>query len=329
MYTILLTGGLGYIGSHVAVELLNQNYNVIIVDDLSNSYPYVYNHIKKITLQQPIFYELKLNNLDIVFKNHIIDAVIHLAGSKSVEESVKDPLKYYDNNVCNLIHLLKLMVQYKIKNFIFSSSCTVYGQGQCPIDETSPIDILNPYGSTKLMCETILKDLANTNQLKSIILRYFNPAGSHESGLLGDDPKISFKNLFPIILNKHKNQHIFEIYGNDYNTYDGTAIRDYIHVVDLAKGHVQTLNYLLTNVITFDVFNLGTGCGYSVLDVIHGFNKQLEQPIKYIFKNRREGDAPMIYARCEKAKQILSWQPQYQLDDMIKHAILFYNYQFN
>lgn len=314
MQTILVTGGCGFIGSHCVVELLQNNYNVIIVDNLINSSIHVLDAIEKITNKKPLFYQYDITShkLNDVFKNHPIDAVIHLAGYKSVSESFTDPLLYYDNNVCGLINLLKCMNKFKVNKIIFSSSATVYGQPDIvPVTESSPIQILNPYGQTKYMSELILKDL----KITSIIFRYFNPVGGHP--LLGEKPNGIPTNLFPVILSVYnqKQSHL-NIFGSDYNTSDGTAIRDYIHVIDLAKAHVQALDYDQS-----DIFNLGTGQGYTVLDIVKTFEKQTNQKCPYQLKERRMGDADIIYADYTKAKQLLKWEPIYDLETMVKDTI--------
>jgi UDP-glucose 4-epimerase len=316
MQTILLTGGCGFIGSHCAVELIKNGYNVIIVDNLNNSSMNVLNVIRNITAISSIFYQYDITNYELlnsVFINHHIDAVIHLAGYKSVGESVANPLKYYDNNVGGLINLLKCMENHKVNKIIFSSSATVYGQPKkLPIDENSTIQILNPYGQTKYMSELILKDTKNI----SIILRYFNPVGGYP--LLGEQPRSTPTNLFPVIMSIYNGQKSdLDIFGSDYNTNDGTAVRDYIHVVDLAKAHVKALDCNQS-----DIFNLGTGKGYSVLDIVKMFEKETNKPLPLCFKNRRLGDAEMIYADCSKAKALLNWQPEYDLQQMVKDTLL-------
>lgn len=316
MQTILLTGGCGFIGSHCAVELIKNNYNVIIVDNLINSSIDVIDCIFKITNVKPMLYQYDIkneNDLNQVFSSHVIDAVIHFAGYKSVSESVQNPLKYYDNNVSGLITLLKCMSNHQVTKIIFSSSATVYGNPQkCPITEDASINILNPYGQSKYISELILKD----QNIISIILRYFNPVGGYE--LLGENPNQQPTNLFPVIISVYNKQksHL-DIFGSDYNTHDGTPIRDYIHVVDLAKAHVKALAYRKS-----DVFNLGTGKGYTVLEVVKTFENYIQDKLPFEFKNRRLGDAESVYADCSKAKQLLNWEPIYDLTDMVKDTVL-------
>lgn len=319
MQTIMLSGSNGFIGSHCAVELIQSGYNIIMVDNLNNSSITVLDAIEKITHKRPPFYQYDITNEELlmsVFNNHKIDAVIHLAGYKSVSESVTHPLKYYENNVSGLITLLKCMEKHKVNKIIFSSSATVYGQPiQIPVTESSPINILNPYGQTKYMSELILKDIPH---LTSIILRYFNPVGGYP--LLKENPNNLPTNLFPVIMSiyNYKKSHL-DIYGDNYNTIDGTPIRDYIHVVDLAKAHVKALLYNQS-----DIFNLGTGKGYSVLDIVKIFENETGEKLPYQFKNRRLGDAEAIYADCTKARQLLNWQAEYDLQTMVKDTVLSY-----
>lgn len=321
MQTILLTGGTGYIGSHVAVELLQNSYNIIIVDNLANSYSTVISAVEQITSKKIKFYQCDINNynhLDQVFQENTIDVVIHLAGHKAVTESVNDPLKYYDNNVGGLITLLKCMKTHQVKKIIFSSSASVYGNPQSlPITEDNEINILNPYGSSKLISENILRDIPG---LSVIILRYFNPVGNHN--LLGENPKKDYKNLFPIIMTIYGGQkECLEIFGYDFPTEDGTAIRDYIHVIDLAQGHVKSLDYILQNNIKYELFNLGTGRGYSVLDIVRGFEKHSGQKLPFLLKDKRKGEPTAVYADCRKANDLLGWKAKYTLDDMIKSTL--------
>lgn len=324
MNKILLTGGCGFIGSHCAVELLNADYEVVIVDDLSKSDVNVIKKIEEITKKKIHFHKCDVKNedeLSLIFKKHNISGVIHFAAFKSVSESVNDPIKYYDNNIVGLIKILKCMKEFGVKNFIFSSSATVYGSPKkLPIKEDEETNVLNPYGSTKLVSENILKDVSNYEDIKVISLRYFNPVGAHPTGLIGETP--TGNNLFPVIMsvfNGTKNE--LEIYGNDYNTRDGTCVRDYIHVVDLAIGHIKALEYLNKNEIKYDVFNLGSGAGYSVLDIINKFIKISGKNIPFTYKERRPGDSQSVYADCAKAKKNLGWTCKYNMDDMISHII--------
>lgn len=319
--SILLTGGLGFIGSHCVVELIKK-YSVIIVDNLYNSTIDILDKIETITQQRPLFYQYDITDYHLlhkVFEENKIDAVIHLAGYKAVGESVSNPAKYYENNINGLLTLLKCMNEFNVKKIVFSSSATVYGQpSELPLSENAKINILNPYGQTKYMSELILQDYANAYQLSVIALRYFNPVGAHPSGILGENDEHA-SNLFPMIMSvyKHKKEYL-EIYGNDYNTKDGTCIRDYIHVVDLALGHMKALNVLKPG---FQVYNLGTGNGYTVLEIIKEFEKQTGKLLNYQYKNRRLGDSDIVYANCKKANDMLSWYPKYELCDMVKHLL--------
>jgi UDP-glucose 4-epimerase len=336
---ILLTGGCGFIGSHTVVELLNQGYEVIIVDNLSNSNMDVLNKIEKITGKTLKFYNIdirKEEELDELFKCNNIDSVIHFAAFKAVGESVQDPLKYMDNNIIGMITLLKIMNKYNVKKLVFSSSCTVYGHPtKLPLTEDSSLNILSPYGRTKLIGEQILQDLYKSDQTWSfIILRYFNPVGAHESGILGEVPSGIPNNLFPYILEVIKGDRThLNIYGYDYKTPDGTAIRDYIHVVDLALGHIKSLEHIKPGI---QIYNLGTGKGYSVLNIVDTFNKVItkikSESIKFDNKNisnikinlvtyklteRREGDSEMVYADSSLAKNELGWIPVRNLEKMV------------
>jgi len=316
--SILLTGGLGFIGSHCAVELINQNYDIVIIDNLSNSNKNVLDNIEKITNKKINYYQYDLSNyknVKKVFERHQIINIINLVGFKAVGESVKNPLKYYDNNIGSLLVLLKCMLEYNVKNLIFSSSATVYGHPESlPLYEDSNLNVLNPYGQTKLMSEIILQDCVKAYNMNITILRYFNPVGAHPSGLIGDT---SINNLFPMIMYCYKNNQSLKIFGSDYNTPDKTCIRDYIHVIDLAKGHVKAMN----NMNKLKIYNLGTGKGYSVLEIVNTFNKY--KKLEYEFKNRREGDTDEIYANATKANQELEWIPMYDLDDMVRDTLNF------
>lgn len=319
---VLLTGGLGFIGSHCAVELIQQNYQVIIIDNLSNSSITVLENIQSITNVKPIFYNYDLTNevqINEVFNNHSIDTVINLVGYKAVGESVMNPLKYYDNNINSLLVLLKSMNKYQVNNLIFSSSATVYGHPETlPLTEDSRLNVLNPYGQTKLMSELILKDCQKAYDMNITILRYFNPVGAHPSGLLGENPTSIATNLFPVIIDCYKHHKALQIFGSDYETKDGTGVRDYIHVCDLAVGHVKAIK----NIKNLKIYNLGTGQGYSVLDIVNGFKKHID--IIYEFKDRRPGDSAIVYANPQKANDELGWTTQYDLDDMIQHTIKYH-----
>lgn len=325
---ILVTGGCGYIGSHTIVELLTNGHDVICVDDFSNSKPIVLSKIKEITGKEVKFYELNIcdkNKLRKVFKENKIDAIIHFAGYKAVGESVKQPLMYYRNNLDSTLTLLEVMQEFAVKKIVFSSSATVYGDPEkLPIKEDSQLTTTNPYGSTKLYIEGILKDLYISDNSYSIaILRYFNPVGAHESGLIGENPNGIPNNLMPFIMKVAiKELPELNIYGNDYDTIDGTGVRDYIHVVDLAKGHLKALEYIDKHQ-GIDYYNLGTGHGYSVLEMVKTFSEVNKVPIPYKIVPRREGDIACCYADTEYAKEKLKWSAKHDLTDMVKSA---YNY---
>lgn len=318
---ILVTGGAGYIGSHTCVELLNSNYAVIVIDNLVNSYEESLTRVEKITGKKPIFYKVDVLDeeaLKGVFKKNSIDAVIHFAGLKAVGESVSIPLRYYHNNVTGTLTLCKVMQEYQVKNIVFSSSATVYGDPETvPITEDFPVGATNPYGRTKLMIEEILQDLyAADNEWNIVLLRYFNPAGAHESGQIGEDPNGIPNNLLPYISQVAigKLPELF-VFGNDYPTPDGTGVRDYIHVVDLAVGHLKALEKLKSNpgAVTY---NLGTGRGYSVLEAISAFEKASNKEVAYKVVERRVGDIATCYADPAFAKQELHWSAEIGLDQM-------------
>ncbi|WAW15579.1 UDP-glucose 4-epimerase GalE [Peptostreptococcus equinus] len=327
--SILLAGGAGYIGSHICVELLNRDnkYKVIVVDNFSNSNPKVLDRIKDITGKDVKFYEIdtRSNELEKVFKENKIDAVIDLAAYKAVGDSVKNPLKYYNNNLISQMNMLLLMKKYSVNNFVFSSSATVYGEvkaDELPINENHPTSTTNPYGSTKLMGEQILQDCSISDpDFNCIVLRYFNPIGAHESGKIGEEAIGIPANVMPYITKVAIGELPYlNIFGNDYDTIDGTGVRDYIHVVDLAKGHVKALERLLNNRIGIEYFNLGAGKGFSVLELIHAFSRAYGKQIEYKIVDRRPGDAAIIYADPSKAKDILNWQVEYSLDDMCRDS---------
>lgn len=325
---ILLTGGCGYIGSHTAVELLNSGYEVIIIDDLSNSKKEVIDKIKKITKKEVLFYEFNLcdkEKLENVFKENKIDAIIHFAGYKAVGESVSKPLLYYRNNIDSTLTLLEVAGEYNVKKIVFSSSATVYGSPEkLPIKENFKLQTTNPYGTTKLMIERILKDLYNSDNSWSIaILRYFNPIGAHKSGLIGENPNGIPNNLMPYIVKvATKKLECLNVFGNDYNTKDGTGVRDYIHVVDLAKGHLKALEKINSENIC-DCFNLGTGNGYSVLEVVNTFIKVNNIDVKYEIKERRPGDIAACYCDPSYALEKLGWKAEKNLSDMCVSAYNF------
>ena len=325
--SILVTGGAGYIGSHTVVELLNEGKEVIIIDNFSNSKPSVLESIKKITNKDFKFYEIDYLNreaLEKVFEeNKDIEAVMNFAGYKAVGESSKKPLEYYTNNISGALVLLETMKKYNVKKFIFSSSATVYGEPErIPLTEDCKIGgTTNPYGTTKLFIEQILKDLyASDNSWDIVILRYFNPIGAHESGLLGEEPQGIPNNLMPYVVRVAAGiLPELSIFGNDYNTPDGTGVRDYIHVVDLAKGHIKALKKIEEEQGLF-IYNLGTGIGYSVLDIVNAFEKANNIKVKYKIVERRPGDIAMCYSNPEKAMKELNWKAERTLEDMCKDS---------
>ena len=324
---ILLPGGAGFIGSHTAVELLNAGKEIIILDNFSNSKPEVLDSIKKITGKDFKFYEidyLDKEELEKVFKENEIEAVLNFAGYKAVGESVKKPIEYYTNNISGALVLLETMKKYNVKKFIFSSSATVYGDPETmPItEECKTGGTTNPYGTTKLFIEQILKDLYKSDDSWDIcILRYFNPVGAHESGLIGEEPQGIPNNLMPYIVRvaSGKLQEL-SVFGNDYPTPDGTGVRDYIHVVDLAKGHVKALEKLDKEEKGLYIYNLGTGKGYSVLDMVKAFEQATRKKVPYKIAPRREGDIAMCYADPKKAKEELGWTAEKTLEDMCKDS---------
>lgn len=310
---ILVTGGAGYIGSHTCVELLNEGFEIIVVDNFSNSKPESLRRVAEITGKLIKYYHLDLLNkveIEEVFSKHKIDAVIHFAGLKAVGESVNSPLDYYQNNVTGTLNLCEIMKKYEVKRLVFSSSATVYGSTeQVPISEETILGAVNPYGRTKQMIEEILTDLSYSDQSWSItLLRYFNPIGAHESGLIGEDPKGIPNNLMPYISQVAVGKLAsLSVFGNDYPTIDGTGIRDYIHVVDLAIGHIRALERV-QSMNGIEAYNLGTGKGYSVLEMIEAFKKASGEEIPYLIKERRSGDAAICFADASKAKHQLSWE---------------------
>ena len=324
---ILLPGGAGYIGSHTAIELLEKGKEIIIVDNFSNSKPEVLDKIRKITSKDFKFYELDYLNsekLEKVFQENNIEAVINFAGFKAVGESVSKPIEYYKNNVSGALTLLDIMKKYNCKKFIFSSSATVYGTPETvPITEESKTGgTTNPYGTTKLFIEQILKDIYKSDNSWDIcILRYFNPVGAHESGLIGEEPNGIPNNLMPYIVRVANGQlEQLSVFGDDYDTPDGTGVRDYIHVVDLAKGHVNALEKLEKEQNGLYIYNLGTGIGYSVLDVVKAFEKATGMQVKYKIAQRREGDIAKCYANPNKAREELNWEAKKDLKDMCKDS---------
>ena len=326
---ILVTGGLGFIGSHTVVELQNEGFEVIAIDNLSNSSMEVLNGIERITGKKPIFENIDLREKTAVqnfFATHTdISGVIHFAASKAVGESVENPLLYYENNISALIYVLQELTKLPSANFIFSSSCTVYGQAEkMPITEDAPIQTaMSPYGNTKQIGEEIITDTSKVSALNAILLRYFNPIGAHQSAEIGELPLGVPQNLVPFITQTAIGlREKLSVFGNDYPTPDGTAIRDYIHVVDLAKAHVVALKRLLNqqNLENVEIFNLGTGTGSSVLEVIHAFEKVSDQKLKYQIIGRREGYITEAYANTEKANSILGWKTQSSLEEALASA---------
>lgn len=311
--SVLVTGGAGYIGSHTVVELLNEDYQVIVIDNLSNSNMESLNRVEKITGKKPVFYEIDLLDRDKVFKvfdDHKIDSVIHFAGYKAVGESVEKPLMYYQNNINSTLVLCDIMIEFEVTKLVFSSSATVYGDPETvPITEDFPLSATNPYGRTKLFIEYILKDLAKAHKNLSVsLLRYFNPVGAHQSGLIGEDPNGIPNNLMPYISQVAVGKlEKLSVFGNDYPTPDGTGVRDYIHVVDLALGHLKALE-MLDRSTGIQIYNLGTGTGSSVLEMIAAFEEASDRKIKYQITDRRPGDAASCYANPAKAEQELGWK---------------------
>ena len=324
---VLVTGIAGYIGSHTAVELLNHGYSVIGIDNLSNSKRESINRIQKITDEEVIFYDNELRDkkkLDEIFNNHDIEAVIHLAGLKAVGESVKNPLLYYSNNLDSTLTLLQSMDEAGVRKLVFSSSATVYDlTQQSPLSENvqTGVNIQNPYGKTKYMIEEILKDICTSNQSWHITaLRYFNPIGSHPSGEIGEDPLGIPNNLMPFILQvANKKRPVLKVFGDDYKTVDGTGVRDYIHVVDLAAGHIKALEKLESG---FDAINLGTGHGTSVLQMIKVFENTTKQKIPYEIDDRRPGDVAVSFADATKAKDKLGWEAKKSLAEACRDSWL-------
>ncbi len=320
---ILVSGGAGYIGSHTCVALLEAGHEVIVADNLSNSKIEALDKIKQITNKEVVFYQVDVTNeseVDSIFSNHKIDGVIHFAGYKAVGESVEKPISYYYNNIVSTLILSQACLKHGVQRFVFSSSATVYGDNKVPFVET--MDLLpttNPYGETKAMSERILTDIVKANPSFSVaLLRYFNPVGAHKSGLIGEAPNGIPNNLMPYVTQVAKGKlDKLRVFGNDYPTPDGTGVRDYIHVVDLAEGHVAALNHLTTGV---EVFNLGTGKGTSVLELIHAFEKANEIQVPYEIVDRRAGDIASCYADTTKVEKELGWKAKLDVIDMCKDA---------
>jgi UDP-glucose 4-epimerase len=325
MQTILITGGAGYIGSHTCVELLGAGYDLIVIDNFSNSKPAVIARIEQISGRAFTFVEADIRDrgaLRDVFRTHGIDAVIHFAGLKSIGESVSQPLRYYDNNISGSIALFEVMAESNVKTLVFSSSATVYGDPHSvPIREDFPLSVTNPYGRTKLMLEEMLRDLPRSDESWRIaLLRYFNPVGAHESGMIGEDPNGIPNNLMPYITQVAIGKLAqLSVFGNDYPTPDGTGVRDYIHVVDLARGHLAALKALVSGPGLITV-NLGTGQGYSVLDIIHAFEQASGRSVPYRIVARRPGDVAQCYADVSLAEKLLGWRARHGLEAMCRDA---------
>lgn len=323
---ILVTGGLGYIGSHTCVELLKNGERIVVMDNLSNSKIEMKDKIRQIAGKDFLFYRADLldkESMRKIFIENKIQSVIHFAGLKAVGESVEKPIEYYRNNVIGTLNLLEVMKEFDVNKMVFSSSATVYGVPKMvPITEDMPLSTTNPYGTTKLMIEQILTDIANANKdFKVAILRYFNPIGAHESGIIGEDPNGIPNNLMPYISRVASGKlQCLNIFGNDYPTQDGTGVRDYIHVVDLAKGHLKALERLAKDDTGVFIYNLGTGNGYSVLDIVKTFEKENSVIIKYKIVDRRPGDVAQCYANPAKALRELDWKAEKTLEDMVRDA---------
>ncbi|MBR2500129.1 MAG: UDP-glucose 4-epimerase GalE [Clostridia bacterium] len=322
---ILVTGGAGYIGSHTSVELLESGYEIVIIDNFLNSKPESLKRIKQITGKDFKFYEVDLLDeeaLDKVFCENKIEAVIHFAGLKAVGESVAKPLWYYHNNITGTLILCEVMKKHGVKKIVFSSSATVYGNpASVPIREDFPLSTTNPYGATKLMIENILRDVfVSDNEWSIALLRYFNPIGAHESGLIGEDPNGIPNNLMPYIAQVAAGKlEKLSVFGDDYDTKDGTGVRDYIHVVDLSRGHLKALSKVLSST-GVDAYNLGTGNGYSVLEMVKAFSEVNGVNVPYVIAPRRPGDVPECFADPKKAKEVLDWQAEFGLETMCKDA---------
>ncbi len=325
---ILVTGGLGYIGSHTTVELIKNNFEVVIVDNLSNSEFFILENIKQITGVSPKFYNLDLldfKKFDQIVKENKIHGIIHFAAFKSVSESVLHPVKYYENNIISLLNVLRAMNLNGISNLVFSSSCTVYGQPDTlPVSEDSPFKMAeSPYAYSKQVSENIIKDVSSSSdKLNAISLRYFNPVGAHSSGLIGELPLGVPDNLVPYITQTAAGiREELSVFGNDYTTKDGTAIRDYIHIEDLARAHVKAISKILScNSQLYDYINVGTGIGHSVLEVINSFEKVNNLKLNYSFKERRNGDIKEIYSDVKKSEEVLGWKAVFSLNEMMKSA---------
>lgn len=329
---VLVTGGCGFIGSHTCCELIESGYTPIIIDNFSNSHPLVLDRIQEITGYKPKLYQGDVRDsrlLDTIFTDQSIDFVIHFAALKAVGESVEKPLEYYNNNLGGLMSLLDALIKHGCTKLVFSSSATVYGdQSTMPLVESQArSQATNPYGQTKLMAEIMLEDIARAYpQMSIVLLRYFNPIGAHPSGLIGEDPQGIPNNLMPYITQvASKKLDYLRVFGNDYNTPDGTGVRDYIHISDLAKGHVQSLDWM-SDKTGVEIFNLGTGQGYSVLELLHSLEEVIGQEIPYKIVDRRPGDVAICYSDPSKAYEYMGWKTQYDVHDMCRDA---WNWQSN
>jgi UDP-glucose 4-epimerase len=328
---IIVTGGAGFIGSHTVVELVKAGFEPIIVDDFSNSEPFILERLNKLTGTEIKTYMIDCRDKEFFKKvfqeEQNVEGVIHFAAYKAVGESYNEPLKYYDNNINSTLHLLNLLKEFRVPRFVFSSSCTVYGQpDSLPVNEEAPFKpALSPYGNTKRICEEMMLDfLKVTEGLKMVSLRYFNPIGAHSSGLIGELPRGVPNNLLPYIFQVATGEREgLTVYGNDYNTPDGTCLRDYIHVVDLAKAHIKSLEYIHQVNKKYDVFNLGTGKGVSVLEIIKAFEKVSGTPIHYSIGKKRDGDVESVFADPQKANQLLKWKAELSLEQAIADGLNF------
>lgn len=323
MKKILVTGGCGYIGSHTVVELLKRDYEVVIIDNFSNSKKQICSRITEITKKNFFVYERDCrDNLDDIFSQHKIDAVIHFAALKSVSESVENPVEYYDNNTNSLLNIISYCKEYDVENIVFSSSCSLYGNlKQLPAtEESEKSEPESPYAYTKLLGERILKDFSMVNKQKIICLRYFNPVGTDESGLIGESPINKPSNILPVICNSAETGEEMLIFGDDYNTKDGTCVRDYVHVSDIADAHIQSIEYLHKSSTKFDVYNLGYGDGVSVLEIVKAFERINNIKLNYKFVKRRPGDVEKIFSDSSKALNKLGWSPKRNIEDIVSSA---------
>ena len=329
MKKILITGGAGYIGSHTVLEILeNPDYDVLVVDNFSNSNPLITNRIHQVSKRPvKVYHRDSKEQFDDIFSNHKIDGVIHFAAYKSVGESVQNPLMYYDNNINSLINVLDCCRAFNINNIVFSSSCSLYGDVEkLPVNEETPIsEPQSPYAYTKLIGEKIISDFCKVNKdINVVALRYFNPVGAHKSGLIGESPINKPNNIIPLICDSVNGEEL-TVFGDDYDTPDGTCIRDYVHVSDIAKAHLSALEYMFTNSkINFEIFNLGSEKGVSVLQLIKTFEEVNKVKVNYRIGERRSGDVVKIYSDSSKAKELLKWVPEFTIEDMVKSAWIWY-----